>query len=536
MAARVEQRLYRNAYYQGTMSDDNAACILQVIQSEKFPALMNCIWELTDAQVTDLISIYETWEAEHGSIENIIDTFDYTKIVKGELRDYQTIGTAFMFYAGSALLGDEVGLGKTVEVAGLCNLVRALHKRKNKPFSFCFLTEKTPAGQIREKLVKFTGSFVGLLPNGEAETVENWVNANKNGQNYSIVGTHALLNNSDFILYCVRHPFSIFIIDESALLKNKNNATYTNAAAILSKQDRKILLNATPLEKAVREFYNQLALLDKGYMPTVQKFEADFCKKRKQGHGFEIYGTKNEALFQQAVSLRYLARTRKMLGAEYEDNDYGVYIIEMCRIQRELMRRSSLYQMIYDFPPMVDFNVEKTLDNIPKARVTISLLQEMKKKNADDKALVYCHYVEAQQYLIEALEANGLRCAIINGKTKEKERAKIINAFNNENAYDVIITNVKRGLDLNICKVCIMYTLDTNPQKMVQVEGRMTRDFDVCCKRMYLLAMSGREEKALETSLKDRVSMADNMTTQGNSMVMSAIRSNENRVYVATNT
>ena len=366
---RIEQRIYKNAYYQGTMSDDNAACILAILEETSMPALKNCIKDMSSEQIEELKKVYADWELEHGTVEGIEDTFDYSQIATGELRDEQTIGTAFMFYAGSCLLGDEVGLGKTVETAALCNLVRAMCEKQNKKFSFCFLTEKASVEQIQNKLIKFTGQYVGILQNGEQATVEKYISANSKGQNYPIVGTHALLNNNDFILYCARFPFTIFIIDESALLKNTTTTTYANARAILSKQERKVLLNATPLEKAVREFYNQLILLDVGYMPTVGKFEADFCKKEKRGHGFEVTGTKNEGMFRQAVKLRYLARTRQGLGAKYEDNTCKTYIIDLSAKQKELLRRSSLYQMIFDYPPDVDLRVEPTLENIPKMRV-----------------------------------------------------------------------------------------------------------------------------------------------------------------------
>lgn len=533
---RVEQKLYKNAYYQGTMSDDNAACILEILKETSMPALKNCIVNMTPEQMQELKDLYTNWEKEHGSVADIEDTFDYSKIAQGELRDEQTIGTAFMFYAGSCLLGDEVGLGKTVETAGLCNLVEAMNKKLGKPFSFCFLAEKASVEQIRNKMMQFTGHYIGVLENGEQKTVDAWIQANKDGQNYSIVGTHALLNNNDFLLYSVRHPFTIFIIDESALLKNNSSLVYKNAKAILSKQERKILLNATPLEKAVREFYNQLSLLDTGYMPTVAKFEADFCKKTKKGHGFEICGTKNEALFRQAVTLRYLARTRQLLGAKYEENTCTTYIVEPCHAQRELMRRSSLYQMIYDYPPDVDLRVESKIENIPKMRVCLEILKKIRERNPEEKTFVYCNYVNCQAKLAEVLEENGFKAVILNGKTKAKEKVKILDDFNNNKIYDVIITNVKRGLDLNICSNCIMYTIDHNPQKMVQAEGRMTRDFDVCYKNLYMIVMEGREAKTLDTSLKERVSMADNLTVTGNSMVMDAIRSNDKRIYIKTTT
>ena len=67
---------------------------------------------------------------------------------------------------------------------------------------------------------------------------------------------------------------------------------------------------------------------------------------------------------------------------------------------------------------------------------------------------------------------------------------------------------------------------------MVQAEGRMTRDFDVFAKHLYILAMRGKEEDSLKSTIKDKVSMAKRLTITGNSMVMDAILSDDEPVFV----
>ena len=69
-----------------------------------------------------------------------------------------------------------------------------------------------------------------------------------------------------------------------------------------------------------------------------------------------------------------------------------------------------------------------------------------------------------------------------------------------------------------------MYTIDPNPQKMVQFEGRMTRDFNVMYKSLYLLVSMGKEKKFVEETLKLRVDASDAFVIQGNSMVVNALK------------
>ena len=73
-----------------------------------------------------------------------------------------------------------------------------------------------------------------------------------------------------------------------------------------------------------------------------------------------------------------------------------------------------------------------------------------------------------------------------------------------------------------------MYTIDPNPQKMVQFEGRMTRDFNVMYKSLYLLVSMGKEKKFVEETLKLRVDAAEDFAIQGKSMTVAALQKREN--------
>ncbi|MNV38646.1 hypothetical protein D3C71_1302080 [compost metagenome] len=115
------------------------------------------------------------------------------------------------------------------------------------------------------------------------------------------------------------------------------------------------------------------------------------------------------------------------------------------------------------------------------------------------------------------------------GETRKSDvRAQVVKDFNNA-AYDVLLTNVLRGLDLTTCNTCILYTIDPNPQKMVQFEGRIKREFDVKNKKVWVLVSAGKEKKFVETELKLRVDSGDAFTVTGNSLVLSSLRKKEDK-------
>lgn len=522
-----EIKYYKGKHYQGSLSDEKADALVSLINEyECVTSLKHCIKNVPKHMIMEIKKYYEEYEAEYGSLDNIPPFKGLEDIPVGTLRDKQTIGVAFMYFAGSALLGDSVGLGKTVQTAGLCNVKRGEAEQRNETFRYCFLTEKSNTGQIRDKMIQFTGEFVGLLDSGERPVVEKFINSNRNGLNYSIVGSHSLLNSPEFITYCAKNPFDLIVVDESSLLKNTSSETYKNTKALFKVHKDKILLNATPLETDLREFYNQLDLLDPDFMPTVSEFERTFCKKAKGMMGFKTVGYKNDDMFKELISLRYLSRTRDDLDAKFEDNTWKTIYIPLSDEQKRLIKKTTMYQMVNDYPTGVDRKVPFDLITTPKVAATLDILSGL--DIGVDKVLIYCRFVDCQEKLKEVLEHHGFRSVILNGKTKVKDKNAIINGFNN-GVHDILITNVRKGLDLNECNVTIMYTIDPNPQLMVQVEGRMTREVDVIGKSVYLLVSMGKEKKFVEEVLKMRVDASSKFVNTGKSMVVDAIQKGENK-------
>ena len=64
--------------------------------------------------------------------------------------------------------------------------------------------------------------------------------------------------------------------------------------------DRKIILNATPLEQSAEELYNQLDILDDTFLMTREKFRSRYCVLKKGVFGFDISGYKNTDEFREA--------------------------------------------------------------------------------------------------------------------------------------------------------------------------------------------------------------------------------------------
>jgi len=91
--------------------------------------------------------------------------------------------------------------------------------------------------------------------------------------------------------------------------------------------------------------------------------------------------------------------------------------------------------------------------------------------------MIYCFYLEAQKAIAKEMKVIGRNPVILNGETTDVDRLRVQSDFNN-GTYDVIITNIKRSLNLHGGDACIFYTVESNPSKMFQIAGRIDRNVD----------------------------------------------------------
>lgn len=519
---------YKNVYYKGSMPDDTCEYLLQLSKTiEVVPSLVNCVRDLTKDTIKEVKAQAERYCKENGTYVGFRRNRSNDPI--GTLRNEQTVGVAFLYSAISALLGDSVGLGKTVQVAALINLLEREYRKEGRTFRYCFLTKKTSVGQIRDKLIQFTGNFVELLDDGGSDSVSKWLERNKDERYPALAGTHSLLQNGDFIIEASKRPFDLVVIDES-FAKKTTSDTYRNAKTLLKKHHRIVFLNATPFEINAREFYNQLALLDPTYMPNVGDFERLYQVKEHYT-GFNRRRSikyKDADKFREAVSLKYLARTRESLNAVYDDNHFKLYIVENSPQQKKLSKDSSLYYNIGDYPTGVDKSIPYSEDTTPKLAALNYILNNEIKPH-ENQCLIYCKLKDCQREMLEYVESWGYRVIIVNGETAQKKRTELIEGMN-DGKYDVLITNVKESIDLTRCDNTVIYSIDPNPKALEQVEGRMTRDLNVIGKRLFMLVAAGKEKRYVDKHLKDRVVASDSFTTASKSMVANALKGDTNRV------
>ena len=521
---RKREVIVKNGRYAGKNLDD-ASC-------KKLERIISMSKKGGEEYISDLRDII--YDLPPSSVDVVLETrsSDFVELTKGSLTNLQTLGTAFMYFAKNCILGDSVGLGKTVETAGLINLLSKEYENADSTFRYLYLTKKNLVEETQRKLIKFTGEYIREVY-GEASAVNKWLAEQGDDLLYSVVGVHSLLKNPKFHEFITQFeafngysPFDMLIIDESGdVLSSSTTQYYKEALELASHFKRVILLDATPFKDHLDSFYNQLNFVDKTLLPTKTEFNETYVVYDYRGSYPKPSGKyKNHESFRKLVGYRYFSRTRKSSGAVMKDCSADIIISDLSPVQKELLRKTSMPQVVRDCPSYFGMGIKTNFETTPKMKSMVDLLEG---KLADEKSvLIYSHYKECQYAIGRILESRGVSYKIMNGETSNEDRQIMINSFR-LGEFKVLVTNVQKGLDFGQCNHCIFFSYDASPGNMVQFEGRMTRSFDIIDKHIYVLISRGDELRTFKNEIADKAKASDMFAGSDFSCVMELLLSED---------
>lgn len=488
-----------NGMYLGQMEPKIASYILDIRGRESIPNLKHMIFDFPAELVLRSIE-------EEKSIRDIVrdEQLDYKKYL-GELKDYQTLGTAFMYMSPRSVIGDGVGLGKTAEVSALINYLHQTKQLKR----FLIAVETSALGQTQCELMRFTGLRVVALPS-EAYKLNRLIKKIDWTKVDGIVIKHSALRSdvlSKWLSLNINPDgtcrlFDTFFLDESSVIKNLTTKTAIYTKNICDICPRVHFMNATVFETNIMDIYNQMDMMNPALLPKKWRIEKEFCTfgmssywtkengKPKMNFRRDLTGYKNQAVFKERLKLVYFGRSKSDIGMDMP-HVHKVYEVEPSNEQSMALQKGYRYMEVLNCPSLIpDLHLETNRKTVPKLDRLCNLLET---DFADCKVMVYCFHNEAQQAIADECRKLGRNPVILNGQSKDQERWEIQTKFN-KGEYDVIITNIMKSLNLFGGDVCIFYSNSMTPSKMFQVAGRIDRNVDDKIKTYILLIYSGTDE------------------------------------------
>lgn len=249
---------------------------------------------------------------------------------------YQRRGSLMMLVRPRMILGDDVGVGKTIEAITTYTYVKAA-REDTKALVF---TERNALEQWKDEFHKWT---VGITPKViTAEThpdVAKRISAIRTGSQDVIITTYSMLYDYSQYLLEAMQPRWMLIADEPNYFKNMETMLYRNIKGIAvgdmdgkpyrprkvevpgekyarwdldrlpgERPVRAYGLTATVIENKLEEAYAISTIIAPGTFPSHSEFVKDHCITKKFKGMRVVVGYKNLDLFRKRLGAAYFGR------------------------------------------------------------------------------------------------------------------------------------------------------------------------------------------------------------------------------------
>ena len=393
---------------------------------------------------------------------------------------------------GSAILADEVGLGKTVEAGIIIKefLVTGLAS------NVLILTPPSIMQQWRDEMLgKFDLDFAMY----------------RNDSHYDGAMSHDLLLMSHSSAVYPKQSallnaayWDLVVVDEAHSMKNSE--TYKHQLVRDLPKRNLLLLTATPVQNNLREMYNLVDLLRPGHLGTWKQFSDTYVA---DGRAVNIHRSMHDRL-QEVLSAFIIRTTRNevrryikftdripntdILGPTHDESKLYDAITE---IVRNMYRQGgdTLALMIYQ--RLASSSTESSKRALYKMKVNNTITdvryQELMSvangisqdsklaclldimRGHTSKFLIFTEFYATQDYITENLRKSGYSVTLFNGKMNREERSESVDRFKGDIQVMVSTAAGGEGHNFQFCHNIVNYDLPWNPMRVEQRVGRVHR-------------------------------------------------------------
>ena len=348
---------------------------------------------------------------------------------------------------GSALLADDMGLGKSMQALLAC---RALVNGNGQVVVCC---PRSVALTWVKEIKKWT--------NAEAFLVKDGKSAAKIKAEEYIVTSYDLSHTLD-VLPCV------LILDEAHLLRGRSTLRVKKIRQLAALSDFRIGLTGTPIWDRPRDFWSMLDLLWPGRFGNRFDFDLAYCNgKLNEWGGLENKGaTLTEELKLRLETGLMLRRTREQVKLQLPSLQRQVVWLDADPGASAAFRRSAIGRAPGD--------MHKALEATLNAKVDAAVAEGM----MADKCLIFTWTRAHATEIHRRLEAEGKKAKLVHGGMTAQLRNKQIAEAAKEGASVVAtVDSVGTGVDglQHVAHIGIFHALDWRPLQLAQAEARLAR-------------------------------------------------------------
>ena len=435
----------------------------------------------TTTTIQKLYSKEKAKEKKLERIRNNIFNDAEKKILKSinlPLFPFQKIGTGYMCTINSCVLGDEPGLGKSIQVLAVSKI-----KKAKKILIICPSSLKLNWKDEIEKW--YPNDKIQVINGIKTKRIEQWGVKVR----YYIVNYELLRRDINIIK---KMKWNMIISDEATRISNPR----AQQSKIIKTIDaeHKYALTGTPLNNSIQDLWNIMDFCVPGLLGNYWQFLNNYCLKDRFGG---IVGYKNLNQLSDIIS-KYMIRRKKSevfdelpdrlyehLYIEFTPEENNIYEAvkeeianelkqyEINRVLNDKYLSNALVKMIR--LKQVTDSLELVSEHTQSSKLNV--LQELLEDilHGDSKALIYTQFSTMADILMR--ELSKYNPLLISGKVDNDTRHINTQKFQNDNKYRIMILTEAGtyGLNLQKANYLIHYDCPWSISKLEQREGRAHR-------------------------------------------------------------
>ncbi len=401
------------------------------------------------------------------------------------MRDYQKTGfewfkTLSKYHLGG-ILADDMGLGKTIQAIAL---MLSAKENSEKHKQCLVISPSSLTLNWENEIKKFAPTLSTLCLNGTATERKKLF---EEIDQYDVVITSYSTVLRDIDKY-EDITFGIQFIDEAQNIKNHN--TQSSKAVKAIKSDLRFALTGTPVENTLAELWSIFDFVMPGYLYNYtyfkKNYETPIVKKKDETAVKSLHRLTTPFILRRLkkdVLTELPDKTETILYAEMESEQRKIYTANTAQIRGELKGLDStdkikilamltrLRQLCCD-PSLV-------YDNYNSGSAKLEQCIELVKNciEAGHKILLFSQFTTMLDRIAERFDKEEISYYTLTGKTKARERLKLVNEFN-ENQVNVFLISLKAGgtgLNLTGADIVIHYDPWWNVSAENQASDRVYR-------------------------------------------------------------
>lgn len=383
-----------------------------------------------------------------------------------QLTAEQIAGAEFLRQRRVAMLADRVGFGKTAQLALACDLV----------------------GAERVTIICPPILRVNEVRQFEQWGLFGWQSAiirtakDKIPNRGLVVISYDLARVAGVARRLTKRGCDVLILDEAHRVKTPSSKTTRaifNKAGIASTAARVWFASGEPTPNNASELY-VFAKVAGAWTGTAEEFTREYCITTETDFGLKVWGTKAE----RRADLKALLAPYMLQRDGIETDRAPLYVDDVYvdaklptltgddlrTLQRVTAAIASGEMGALDDPFIATM---RRLAGVAKASAVADLVLSLP---SDEKAIVFCQHTAVIDEIAAACAERGVH--VIDGRTPQRERQTILDAFQHGGACRVLVAHMKaagEGLTLTAATRVILAEPDWSPAQNTQAIARAWR-------------------------------------------------------------